>query len=302
MSRIRNTDVVVGVVVFLSLVILVGGVMFLKEVKFTSKTYTLRCYFPAVSNLTTGDPVKVNGVKSGKVTDIKLEKGQVLVTMEVDKSIILTEGSRITIQNVGLMGERMVGIQLKPGTPPLDISQPLTGYFDSGIAEAMGMMGEVFGQIQVIVAQLNEIVQQTVGDPAFLSTFQRIMKRLDNISATAENLVQNNAGNINGMAKDLNSTVGNVKSLVDDNKDKMQGIINNLSAVSGKADNLVDRLQSISGGLDQLMTEINRPTSSVHMLLNDKEFYTELKSTLTSLDSLIKKIEKDKLKVKVNLW
>ena len=112
MPKIRNTDLVVGIVVFISLIILVGGVMYLKEVSFTAEPQKIQAYFSQISNLTKGDPVRINGVKQGKVVDIRLQENHVLVTMEINKEVVITEGSRITIQNIGLMGERMVGIQL----------------------------------------------------------------------------------------------------------------------------------------------------------------------------------------------
>jgi len=64
----------------------------------------------------------------------------------------LTDSSKITVQNIGLMGERMVGVQLsgkgalcKPNGKGKNGTTYINGYFDTGIAEAMGMVGTVLG-------------------------------------------------------------------------------------------------------------------------------------------------------------
>src|SRR3989339_403388 len=110
--RTKQTDFIVGFVITVSIAILVFGIIYLKEYNIGRKQQIIYALFDDVGTLTEGDPVKINGVKMGKVTLRSLKNNQVLVTMEMDASVVIPSDSRITIQNVGLMGERMIGIRL----------------------------------------------------------------------------------------------------------------------------------------------------------------------------------------------
>src|SRR5665213_4604670 len=95
----RSQNLVVGAFVLATLVILLFGIYFLKETAPGSKTDVYHARLDQVSTLQAGDPVKVNGVKMGKVTSINLEGRSVDVTFEIRHGITLPVNSEIRIQN-----------------------------------------------------------------------------------------------------------------------------------------------------------------------------------------------------------
>jgi len=108
----RKNNIVVGLFVILSLLILLFGVYFLKEATPGQKSDTYYAIFPQVSTLQDGDPIKVNGVKMGKVDGIELTGSNVRVTLKMNRGVKLPKDTEVRIQNIGLMGERQVGILL----------------------------------------------------------------------------------------------------------------------------------------------------------------------------------------------
>ena len=104
----KNTSLylAVGLVVLLAIIILIFGLFFLndKDPREVFDTYFLR--FPQVSTLTLDDPVKINGVKLGKVEDIHLAGTKVLVVVRIRNDVRIPVGSEIRVQNIGIMGER----------------------------------------------------------------------------------------------------------------------------------------------------------------------------------------------------
>ena len=128
--RSRRTDFVVGFVITLSICILIFGIIYLKEYSIGREVRTIYAVFEDVGTLTEGDPVKINGVKMGKVVSRVLKDNKVMVGMELDASVNIPEDSRVTIQNVGLMGERMIGIRLG-GFPPAGCGVPLGSFMPS---------------------------------------------------------------------------------------------------------------------------------------------------------------------------
>ena len=192
-----NNDLIVGGVIIISLFILIAGVLWLKEVSVSRKLVSYTVLFPNIGTLQIGDPVTVNGVRRGAVSDVYLHKARVAVTIKLDKNVVFTDSSVVTVQNIGLMGERMVGIHLsEKGTPYVpDTKKKKTyihGYFDSGIAEAMGMLGDVLTEALSLVDTVQEIIHKTVGDTEFVEFFTTIVQRLDTVVYLVDLLLEEN--------------------------------------------------------------------------------------------------------------
>ena len=131
----------VGLVVILALIILVFGIFFLNE-KDPRETYnTFHLRFTQVSTLVLDDPVKVNGVKLGKVEAIELSGHRVVVTIRLRTDVKIPKDSEIRVQNIGIMGERQIGIILGDQMEYFAPGDTITGRFDAGIAEAIGVAG-----------------------------------------------------------------------------------------------------------------------------------------------------------------
>lgn len=292
----RSTNLIVGIVILASIFILIFGVRFLSDTKFREQTYHLTAWFDNVGTLTEGDPVKVNGVRKGKVVKISLEGNRVRVLMAINKEVQITEDSRIVIQNIGLMGERMIGIQLGSGKA-MEPGAEMHGEFDSGIAEAMGMLGEVLTQVEETVKELQGIVRSTIGDEAFAARFNTIMNRLDRSTAVLNNLVSGNKAALQGSIDDLSYTAGEVRTFFDGNKEKLNTTVTNVEDISIRAKDMMEKAERITGDIEVLVTKLNSRESSVGMLLSDTSFVSDIKTTIRSADSLVKKIHEDGLKV-----
>src|SRR3989339_360636 len=185
----RKTDFIVGLVITFSIFILIFGIIYLKEYSVGKKVVNVYALFDDVGTLTEGDPVKINGVKMGKVTTRTLKDNKVLVTLELDANVVIPSDSRITIQNVGLMGERMIGIRLGNSPTPIDPGVPMKGTFDSGIAEAMGMLGEVFGDAKGLILMIQQLMNETVANREFLELFKTVTLRLDRLTVSLDHMV-----------------------------------------------------------------------------------------------------------------
>lgn len=298
----RKNDFIVGAVITLSIIILVVGVIWLKDFNIGEETKEIKAYFNNVGTLVEGDPVKVNGVKKGKVLTIILEGTTVIVTLEVDSKVVIPVDSKIIIQNIGLMGERMVGINLGTSKEMLDLSIPIKGYFDSGIAEAMGMMGDVFLEAQNLVFILKDLIDKTIGSKEFLVTFNVVSQRLDSLTNSVVHLVDGNERKVNRMVKNLDNTVTNVKGLMDDNKDKINNISSNFVDASVATKELLGQAQDMARTVDLLLKKIQSDETSIGRLTNDTKLYDDLKATMTQVDTLLKKLNSNKFKVNVDLF
>jgi phospholipid/cholesterol/gamma-HCH transport system substrate-binding protein len=300
-------ELIVGGSILVALFVLIAGVLWLKEVSIASKMVTYTVIFPNIGALQLGDPVSVNGVRMGDVGKIKLHGSKVAVTINLDKEVQLTDSSRITVQNVGLMGERVVGIQLSECgsvVKPNSSEHPPTylyGYFDSGIAEAMGLVGTLVGQAQVLVEDISTILDATVGDTAFVTFFKTLVWRVDTVATLVDELVVTNKDGINSAVADLQSVAGELKTLVDENGDNVSTIISNGAQLTERALVLADEVGTMSGSLKNMLNAIENGEGSLGMLIEDERFYTDLKQTVAQLDTLVSDVQDNGLKLRVKL-
>lgn len=301
-----NMDLIVGGSIIVALFILIAGVLWLKEVSVTRKLVSYTALFPNVGTLQVGDPVMANGVPTGSVAGIRLRGNAVAVEISVDKSLHLTDSCRIIVQNIGLMGERGIGIQMSPGGnvwKPSSKSDTtfIPGYFDTGIAEAMGMLGDVLTEVKTLVKNVNSVVTSTVGDSSFNVVFRKLVIRLDSISEVAENLLQKNEPLINSSVRDIATVTSDLKSLLNRNGPYIDTIVQNGASLTSYGITVVNRIDTLALTVQHVIDQVDSGKGSIGLLMNDEQFYYDLKSTVGNLDTLINEVKYDALKLRVKL-
>jgi phospholipid/cholesterol/gamma-HCH transport system substrate-binding protein len=226
--------------------------------------------------------------------------------IKLDRDITLTDSSTITIQNIGLMGERMISIRLSDKGAAIKPSGKgritvLNGTFDSGIAEAMGMLGSVLTDVRTLVANVASIVDSTVGDTAFFRVFDRIVGRLDTVTRLAQSLVKDNKGKIDKSLTNVKAVTSDIKELLDSNKAQINTIVSNGTLLTSRALAIAGTVDTITTSLQAMVKRIEKGEGSVGMLLSDEQFYKDLKKAVGDLDSLLSEVKQDGLKLRLKL-
>jgi phospholipid/cholesterol/gamma-HCH transport system substrate-binding protein len=298
----RKNNIVVGLFVILSLLILLFGVYFLKETVPGRKSDNYHVLFSQVSTLQDGDPVKVNGVKMGKVQGIELVGNRVRVNLKLDRGLKLPKDSEVRIQNIGLMGERQIGIQLGQSAESWPTGAELEGKIDAGIAEAMGIAGEVFVESETLVRSLRAIMDSTVGKPEFVASFNNVVSQTEELSTRLNAFMNDIDPKVKRSLGNLEDASQRVHILLKDQEVPVKTIIQNGTEVSNKLRDVVDKADRVADEMNRLLAKVNSSNSTLGAMLNDSTFYLELRGTLNSADSLFKHIEKKGLDVNVNLF
>ena len=292
----------VGLVVLLAIVILVFGMFFLneKDPRETFNTFYLR--FTQVSTLVLDDPVKVNGVKMGKVEDISLAGHRVVVRIRLRTDVKIPKDSEIRVQNIGIMGERQIGMILGDAETYWAPGDTINGQFDAGIAEALGLAGEVCDSTKVLLESVKEALNGTIANPDFQERFRTILAKAESLEDRLMTMVNTTDPQIKKSLNGLNEVMGKVETLVEGVKPPMDNLFANADKVVGNADHLVSELEGVTKHLDELIAKVQSKDNTVGILLSDRALHDDLVKTIHSADSLFRVILHDGLDINVDIF
>jgi phospholipid/cholesterol/gamma-HCH transport system substrate-binding protein len=299
-SRARNAAV--GAFVIGAAAILVFGVYFLKETMPGRATDRYDAVFAQVSTLQPGDPVKLNGVKAGRVTRIALDGRAVRVGFEVPRGVRLPRDSEVRIQNIGLMGERQLGILLGASEDFAAPGDAFAGRLDAGIAEAMGAAGEAIAEAEALIRAVRAAVDGTIGAPEFadrvnalLATAEGVSVRLDRLVADVEPRVREGAAAFGDLGREARDIARRQEPRIDKMAEDGAEAAARLRAMA-------ERGERAAATLEEILAKLNAGHGSAGALLHDSTLHHDLVATLRSADSLFREMRRKGLRVNVDLF
>ena len=296
----------VGLVVLLAIVILVFGVFFLneKDPRETFNTFYLR--FSQVSTLVIDDPVKVNGVKLGKVETIELAGHRVVVKVRLRTDVKIPKDSEIRVQNIGIMGERQIGIILGDSSSYFAPEDTINGQFDAGIAEALGLAGEVCDSTKILLESVKQALNSTIVNPEFQERFKTLLVKAENLEDRLMLMLNTTDPKLKKSLEVLNQVTIKVNDLSDSIKGPIDNVFAHTDKLMGNADGLIAELEGVTKHLDGLVSKVQAKVetkdNTVGILLNDRALHDDLVKTIQSADSLFRIIMQDGLDINLDLF
>lgn len=247
MAQEKSIEVKVGILILVSLGILAAFVLVMGGLSF-EKTYTVYVDFDNPGGLQTGAPVRVAGVKCGKISELQFMGGKIdpktnrrtlvraKISIEQRVKDSIHEDADFYVTTQGVLGEQFMAID--PGSP------------------------------QKGILQENAIVKGI--DPPRLDLFlAKAYELLDTTMAGIRNnreLISDIATNTAGLLKNLNGVLG-------DNRERINRIVANLEALSAEANtltshartNYVDnpKITRTIDNIDRLTTDIQKDSGPI---------------------------------------
>lgn len=282
----------------LALVLLLAGVIWIKEYRLGKKKTTYTARFQEVGNLAEGDPVNVRGVRKGAVTDVKLEDQAVRVEFEMDKDVVLHPDASLRIANIGFMGEKFLA--LEPGAAPgrYDSSKPLPGRFQSGVPEVIAGAGDLLIETTELSSRLNVMLDAI--DPA---TVERTSKNMERASGSLNAALGDNRQDLRQAIQDFKVAAHDLRTIAAANKEQVGASLQNFDNASRKLSNLADQLSVTAASMQRVVARVESSQGSVGRAIADTTLYTEMRETVRNTNELVKDIRKNpKRYLKIGLF
>jgi phospholipid/cholesterol/gamma-HCH transport system substrate-binding protein len=282
-----SNELKIGVMVILAAVVMTVGVIFLKEYRLHGRLTEWKVGFPHVGGLAGGDPVLVNGMKQGSVGELYLKDGRVVAKLRVQKAVVLTYSSTVTVLSQGLMGERIISVDLGPPDRPWPADSVFPGEFSSGIPEVMGKIGPTIETVDSLLASLKRVMD----DLHSAGSLARAVKNADRASSDLATMLDENRGSIKGSLDDLRAATASLRHVTDSKAATLEASLDKFGTASARLDRITISFEETSNKLHEAAARLERGEGTLGKLSKDAALYEEMHKAARDLDELVKDIK-----------
>lgn len=276
----------VGLFMVVAITLLYFGFNFLKGTDFFSSSNKYYAFYENVDGLTESNQVLMNGYAVGRVSDIEIQqdRNRVLVELEIDTDIVVTESS-VALLNGELLGGRFIQLMGGEGGRELEPKDTIRADVAKGLMDFLTENAEpVAANLQTTLKKLNGILDGLSRNtkrldtlfaglqstPGLLNkTLRSANSNINDLSAEFKTV----AGNLNGSLEELKPTLSNFKTISDSLK------VIQLNGTISKAQQSLTKL-------NESLTRLNKGDNTMSKLMTEDTLYVNLNRLLRSLDSL----------------
>ena len=276
-------EVRVGLLVLVGFVVFTGFMFWLTGRSLVSKAVQVNVVFKNVSGLKEGDPVRVSGVKKGRVGPVRLQRvGHVTVTLELDPEVRPHKDARATVASADFLGAKYVDYDPGVNDTILAATESIQGLTEEQFADVAqgaarsaqelisnvnkglnpGQLAEDIHNTLIATQRgMNALTQATNGPAiqqtqATLKALERVMTRLDTLLGAANppltgKRLDTLSTNLTQLTRSLADATGSLKGLLD-KMDKGEGTLGKMATDTLLYKNLNATLKSLS----ELLTDL----------------------------------------------
>jgi len=286
----RSQQIRVGIIFIFSIVILVAGVLWFKNFKFGGANNKVTVEFTTTSGLVRGDPVEVRGVPSGQVSLIRFEDGRALVTLDLDKNVGLYPDTRFAIENVGIMGQKLVAVYPGQETTAVDPgSRIFKGDYQPGIPEFMSNLEGVLESFNRVTTRLDAIL--VAFDESDEGSLRRTLKNTEAITNDIAAFTKETQGELAKSVHNFTIAMDDLHRTLTGRDPQIDALLDNAARATARADTALAALQSAASRADSLMARLDRGQGSMGKMMQDETMYHELTATLNETRTLLADIK-----------
>lgn len=292
-----NSEVKIGITVFLAAVAAVIGFRFMSDVPVFRTSQQVTTTFERVDGLGTGSQVLVRGVKVGSVSDVTLtESDSVQIRMRLDLRNPIPVDSRALLTSLGLIEGKSIVLELGESNQTIENGGEITGYYVDSMMEVLGERGEnLADDLSDSFSELNEFLNQlnnTLGDDSrnnLQDTFANVERATKNIS----NLLDEKKGELDSAIQSGSSMMGELDNMAATNRPKVDSLMTSLEYNIRELEKVRVEIESASMNLNQILEKINNGEGTLGRLVNDPSMYDNLDELSVELKELIEGINEE---------
>lgn len=277
----------VGLLALVAGVLLYLGFNFLKGSDFMSRDNEFYVIYDDVDGLTVSNPVMLNGLAVGRVSEIKIlqnEGNKLLVKLDIDDKIRITDSTVASLGSSDLLGSKAVMIDVRPSKKYLESGDTIPGSYQTGITQILKEKGvPLLEHVDSLTYRL-----AAVFDPEMRNNLQGVVADLRTTMASLRRIMDDNEAKIGNITSNLDRLSNSLNGTAQ----KLDPILANMNAMTDslrRADlpSVIRNANQAVGDMKNIMARIERGEGTAGKLLKNDSLYNNLSNATESLDRLL---------------
>lgn len=285
MAELKKMEMLIGVFVLAAVLAISGMILVFggADNPFVSK-FDVEIKFSHIGDLQTGAPVKLGGVRVGRISEIQLQdNGTINVRATVNQDTPLRVDTKAQIATSGIVGDTFVELIVgkKDEKFPTDGTVVIDGTGQVGLNEILTQVSGIGDQVTSLVANINDII----GKDDFKNDIRSTVKNTADATKRAEELLSDlkkTSENIYKASEDVVSTTKVVNKMANDVKEAVvseknikliNDTLKNVKVASTDATDMTKYMKSILGRSDKILEQeepaIRRSVENVEIITRD---------------------------------
>lgn len=285
MSKVSK-EIKIGIAFVIAMFLLYYGISFLKGFNIFKPSNTYIVVFDNVAGLTQATPVTINGFQVGLVSSMELDPNnpnRIITYLNMDKGLKIPKGSKMSL-DVSMLGTAAIMLETNPYTTEnISNSDTIIGTRKKGMLDAADTM---VPQIQGLLPKIDSIltgINTLVNSPALSQSLSDVNQMTADLAKSTKQLNIIMAS----LNKDIPVVTGNLSSMSND----LTGLTKQLNQMDIAS--TYKAVDSTMKNIQQLSTKISSKDSSLGLLLNDRNLYDSINSTIGNASLLLKDIREN---------
>lgn len=271
----------IGLITITAGALLYYGFNFLRGTNLFSPTKTYFITYPNVTGLTVSNPVYFNGLPVGRVSAFKLEqaKNQIVVSLDIDEEVFVSEDASATLANDGLLGGKAIILDVGESTIQLLPGDTLQSKIDGDL---LSQFEPVADNLNTTITKINTLLDQ-LNSTDLSGTVSELKLAINDMRSTVRRMEPEITGAI-GEYKNLASTMKDRANDIKPILEKTSTLMDSLSSLELSA--TIANLNATMDGINKIMSSLQSEDGTIGKLMTNDSIYNNLNKLLVDLDEL----------------
>ena len=295
----------VGLLSVITIGMLYFGFNFLKGSDVFSPNHRYYVIYDNIDGLTSSNPVMLNGMAVGQVRKIRIQQEQnnrLLVTLDIRKDLILRQGTQAVLAAGGLLGGKIIRLEMNPMGHELQNGDTLVSGQEAGIQALLQERAlPVITHADSLVRNLTVVTKGFQETGAILN---QVLRNYDQTGSALRTTLQQNQKSLAELTANLSKLSG---SLIETEK-KISPLLTKTGSFADSLNALrlgetVNRANQLVAQMEQLVASVKTGQGTASKLINDDKLYNNLNYTIISMNQLLANLrENPKRYVNVSIF